>query len=117
VTGRSGDEGIDGIIKEDALGLDSVYVQAKRYKDGTVGRPAIQAFVGALSGQHASKGVFITTSAFSSEARQFVRTITQKVSLIDGEELARLMIRTGVGVATTETLELKRIDSDYFEEE
>jgi len=115
--GKSGDGGIDGIIKEDVLGLDVIYLQAKRYDNATVGRPAIQQFVGALSGRHANKGVFITTSSFSPDAQNYASAITQKVILIDGEQLARLMIRTGVGVTTTETLELKRVDSDYFEEE
>lgn len=114
--GRSGDEGIDGIIKEDKLGLDTIYIQAKRWQ-GTVGRPEIQRFVGALQGQRARKGVFITTSDFSREARDYAGNIDSKVVLIDGEQLALLMIDHNVGVATTQVYELKRIDSDYFAEE
>lgn len=114
--GRSGDEGIDGIIKEDRLGLDTIYIQAKRWQ-GTVGRPEIQRFVGALQGQRARKGVFITTSDFSREARDYAANIDSKVVLIDGEQLALLMIDHNVGVATTQVYELKRIDSDYFIEE
>src|SRR5687768_8500922 len=97
--GRSGDEGIDGVIKEDKLGLDTIYVQAKRWQ-ATVGRPDIQQFAGALHGQHARKGVFLTTSTFSKEARDYVARIDVKIILIDGDELARLMIRHGVGVTT-----------------
>jgi restriction system protein len=114
--GKSGDEGVDGIIKEDRLGLDVIYVQAKRWQN-TVGRPDIQQFAGALQGQRARKGVFITTSAFSAEARDFVARIDPRIVLVDGEELARLMIAHGVGVTTATTYELKRVDSDYFVEE
>lgn len=114
--GRTGDEGIDGVIKEDKLGLDTIYVQAKRWQ-ATVGRPQIQQFAGALHGQHARKGVFLTTSTFSQDARDYVAKIDVKIVLIDGQELARLMIRHGVGVTTVATYELKRIDSDYFAEE
>jgi restriction system protein len=114
--GRSGDEGIDGIIKEDRLGLDVIYVQAKRWQN-TIGRPHIQQFAGALQGQRARKGVFITTSSFSTEARDYAARIDTRIVLIDGEELARLMIAHGVGVATAATYELKRVDSDYFVEE
>jgi len=113
--GKSGDEGIDGIISEDRLGLDIVYLQAKRW-DGTVGRPEIQRFVGALHGKRAKKGVFISTGSFSSEAVAYVEHIDPKVVLIDGKRLAQLMIDFEVGVATTRTLQIKRIDSDYFEE-
>jgi restriction system protein len=113
--GRSGDEGVDGVIKEDKLGLDTIYVQAKRW--GTVGRPQIQQFAGALHGQHSRKGVFLTTSTFSQDARDYVAKIDVNIVLIDGQELARLMIRHGVGVTTVATYELKRIDSDYFTEE
>jgi len=113
--GRPGDEGIDGIIKEDRLGLDVVYVQAKRW-EGTVGRPAIQSFVGALHGQHARKGVFITTSDFAQTARDYARTIDSKIVLIDGKTLARLMIDYDIGVAAVATYELKRVDTDYFAE-
>jgi restriction system protein len=114
--GGSGDEGIDGIIKEDRLGLDLVYLQAKRW-EGTVGRPEVQKFVGALHGKRAKKGVFITTSKFSDDAKNYVQTIDPKVILIDGRMLAELMIDHGVGTTTTETLHVKRIDSDYFTEE
>lgn len=114
--GRSGDEGIDGIINEDRLGLDVVYVQAKRW-DRTVGRPEVQAFAGSLEGQRAQKGVMITTSAFSPDARQFVKQIGKKIVLIDGHELADYMIDFGVGVNTTRVYELKEIDESYFEAE
>lgn len=112
--GRSGDGGIDGIIKEDRLGLDAIYVQAKRWKDG-VGRPQIQAFVGALTGHRARKGVFITSSSFSREAREYVRNLDAKVVLIDGETLADYMIEVGLGVTLLQTYEVKRLDSDFFE--
>jgi len=112
--GRSGDEGIDGIIKEDKLGLDVIYVQAKRWQD-TVGRPDIQKFAGALQGQRANKGVFITTSTFSRDAEDYVNAINSKIILIDGERLAGLMIDHNVGVAPVGVYELKRVDSDYFE--
>lgn len=114
--GRSGDEGIDGIIKEDRLGLDIIYLQAKRW-EGSVGRPELQKFAGALQGQRARKGIFITTSAFSREALDYTRNIDMKIILIDGPKLAELMIDHGVGVTTEATYELKRIDSDYFSEE
>lgn len=113
--GRSGDEGIDGVISEDRLGLDIVYIQAKRW-EGTVGRPEIQKFVGALHGKRAKKGVFITTGSFSSDAVTYVETIDPKVVLIDGRRLATLMIDFDVGVTTTATYHSKRVDSDYFEE-
>jgi restriction system protein len=112
----TGDEGIDGIIKEDKLGLDFIYIQAKRWGDKTVGRPDIQSFVGALDGQRASKGIFITTSKFADTAQEYVKTITKKVILVDGEQLAGFMIDYGLGVSTTVTYELKRIDNDYFGE-
>lgn len=114
--GRSGDGGIDGMIKEDKLGLDAIYIQAKRWEN-TVGRPEIQKFVGALTGQRARKGLFITTSDFSSEAHDYVSRIETKVVLIDGETLAQLMIDHNVGVSTITTYELKKIDTDYFTEE
>ncbi|MGE0384608.1 MAG: restriction endonuclease [Gammaproteobacteria bacterium] len=114
--GRSGDEGIDGIIKEDRLGLDIIYIQAKRW-EGVVGRPELQKFAGALQGQRARKGIFLTTSSFSREATDFVRQIDSKIILIDGQRLANLMIEHGVGVTTEATYELKRIDTDYFSEE
>lgn len=113
--GKSGDEGIDGIIKEDRLGLDAIYIQAKRW-DGVVGRPEIQKFAGALQGQRANKGVFITTSYFSIEARRFVESISSKIILIDGKELAEFMIDFNVGVSKVTTYELKKVDSDYFNE-
>jgi len=114
--GRAGDEGIDGIINEDRLGLDVIYLQAKKW-DGTVGRPEIQKFVGALHGKRAKKGICITTGTFSSEAVQYVATIDPKVVLIDGQQLANLMIDWNVGVAPVASYEVKRIDSDYFAEE
>ena len=113
--GRSGDGGIDGVIDEDALGLDAVYVQAKRYAPGnTVGRPAIQQFVGSLTGEGATKGVFVTTSAFSAEARAYADRVAQRVVLIDGARLARLMIAHDVGVRTRQTYAVKTVDEDYF---
>ncbi|MBK6767612.1 MAG: restriction endonuclease [Ardenticatenales bacterium] len=113
--GRSGDEGIDGIIKQDRLGLDNIYLQAKRWGESTVGRKEIQAFVGALSGRGASKGVFITTSTFSREARDYAKALqTPTLSLIDGIELARLMINVDLGVSLEERFDVKRIDSDFF---
>ncbi len=114
--GRSGDEGIDGIIKEDRLGLDVIYLQAKRW-DSTVGRPEIQRFVGALHGKRAKKGVFITTGKFSADALEYVATIDPKVILIDGRTLVEHMIDFNLGVTTATTYEIKRIDSDYFSEE
>lgn len=115
VTQLSNDEGIDGIIYEDKLGLDRIYIQAKRWSN-QVGRPVIQQFSGALSGQNATKGVFITTSTFSKEARQYVEGLHQKIVLIDGQELARYMIEYNVGVSVKKIYEVKRIDTDYFEE-
>ncbi len=114
--GRSGDGGVDGIIKEDRLGLDAIYVQAKRW-DGAVGRPEIQKFAGALQGQRARKGIFITTSSFTSEAHEYIERIDSKIVLIDGETLSRLMIDYNVGVAPLAVYELKKVDLDYFTEE
>jgi restriction system protein len=114
--GSAGDEGIDGIISEDRLGLDTIYIQAKRW-EGTVGRPEIQKFVGALHGKRARKGVFITSGVFSSEAVDYVSRIDPRVVLIDGRELAEYMLDLNLGVTTRSTYELKRIDSDYFAEE
>lgn len=111
--GRSGDEGIDGIIKEDRLGLDIVYVQAKRWQSG-VGRPEIQKFAGALAGKRARKGIFITTSTFSADAREYVSNIEAKIVLIDGKQLTDFMIDNNVGVTTEAAYEIKKIDSDYF---
>ena len=104
---------IDGIIKEDKLGLDTIYIQAKRWEN-VVSRPEIQKFVGALAGQRARKGIFITTSRFSKEAEDYSNTIDAKLVLIDGMKLAQLMIENNVGVSTTNVIEIKRIDSDYF---
>lgn len=114
--GRSGDGGIDGIIKEDKLGLDAIYIQAKRWNN-TVGRPDVQAFVGSLEGHRANKGVFITTSTFSNEARDYVRQIGKKIVLIDGVTLSELMIDHGVGVSDVVSYTVKEIDRDYFAEE
>jgi len=114
--GKSGDGGIDGIIKEDKLGLDTIYIQAKRWEN-TVGRPEIQKFVGALTGQRAKKGLFISTSNFTSDAMDYVSRVDTKIVLIDGETLAQLMIDHNVGVSTIATYDLKKIDSDYFTEE
>jgi restriction system protein len=115
--GRSGDGGVDGVVNEDPLGLDRVYVQAKRYDSTTVGRPDVQAFVGSLVGLGATKGVFVTTSTFSSQARDFVRHIPQRVVLIDGQQLAELMIEHEVGVRTSRSISFKRLDEDFFTEE
>jgi restriction system protein len=112
--GRSGDGGVDGVIKEDRLGLDVVYVQAKRW-EGTVGRPEIHKFAGALQGQRARKGVFITTSSFSREAEDYVDRIDNRIVLIDGETLTDLMIDFNIGVTGVDTYQIKRLDSDYFE--
>lgn len=114
--GQTGDGGIDGVIKEDRLGLDIVYIQAKRW-NSPVSRPEIQKFAGALAAEHARKGVFITTSDFTRDALEYVKRIDSKIVLIDGNQLAQLMIDHGVGVATVTTYELKRVDSDYFTEE
>lgn len=113
--GQSGDEGIDGIISEDRLGLEMVYLQAKRW-EGTVGRPEIQKFVGALHGRRAKKGVFITTGSFSSEAKAYVQTIDPKVALVDGKQMAEFMIDFDLGVSLAKAYEVKKIDSDYFDE-
>ncbi len=113
--GQSGDAGIDGIIKEDKLGLDAVYVQAKRWAN-TVGRPVVQSFAGSLEGQRANKGVLITTSDFSNEARDYVGRIQKKIVLIDGSQLADLMIDHGIGVSDVTTYTLRQVDSDYFSE-
>jgi restriction system protein len=113
--GKSGDGGIDGIIKEDKLGLDTIYIQAKR-KEANVGRPEVQKFAGALQGVRARKGVFITTSSYSSDALDFVRNIDSKIVLIDGAELSRLMTEYGVGVSVQRVVKVMRLDGDYFEE-
>jgi len=116
VVGRSGDGGIDGIIKEDKLGLDIIYIQAKKWEN-VVSRPEIQKFVGALQGRRAKKGIFITTSRFSKEATEYVEMIDNKVILIDGAELTKLMIENEVGVTRISTHYVRRLDSDYFLEE
>jgi restriction system protein len=116
--GKSGDQGIDGIIKEDRLGLDIIYIQAKRWADNNaVGRPEIQKFVGALAGQGAKKGIFITTSYFTQEALEYAPRNEIKIVLIDGEELSQLMIDYNLGVSTQKIYEIKRIDHDYFGDE
>ena len=114
--GQTGDEGIDGIIKEDRLGLDVIYIQAKRW-EGTVGRPEIQKFVGALHGKRAQKGVFITTGRFSEEAIDYAQNIGSKIILIDGRALSEYMIDFNLGTSTAAKYEVKRVDSDYFTEE
>ena len=115
VVGRSGDGGIDGIIKEDPLGLDRVYVQAKRWEPD-VSRPVVQAFAGALQGRRAQKGIFITTSNFSNKARKYVETIDSTVILIDGDQLVQLMIKYNVGVSAGQPYQIKQVDSEYFGE-
>jgi restriction system protein len=118
LTARSGDGGVDGIINEDALGLDAVYIQAKRYAPGnTVDRPALQAFVGMMTGEGAEKGVFVTTSTFTSGAKAYVEKVQQRIVLIDGKAFAELAVRHNVGVRNRQTYHLKRVDEDYFSEE
>ena len=113
--GRTGDGGVDGVINEDRLGLDRIYVQAKRYGTGNaIGRPDVQAFVGSLVGLGATKGVFVTASTFSTQARDFVRHLTQRIILIDGQTLADLIVEHGIGVRTSQTITLQRVDEDYF---
>lgn len=114
--GRSGDGGIDGIIKEDRLGLDVVYIQAKRWDSNSVGRPDVMQFAGALQAQKATKGIFITTSRFTEEARNYVFQIGSKIVLIDGEQLTNLMIENDIGVSTISLYPVKKIDTDYFDE-
>lgn len=116
--GKSGDGGIDGVIDEDRLGLDRIYVQAKRYAvDSPIGRPAIQGFVGSLVGFGASKGVFVTTSSFSQHAKDYAAGLPQRIILIDGRRLAELMIEFGVGVRVSRMVQVKRLEDDYFEGE
>lgn len=116
--GRHGDEGIDGVIDQDKLGLDTIYIQAKKWKlDSSVGRPEIHKFVGALAGQHARRGVFITTTKFTQEAKKYAESIDAKVILIDGERLAELMIDYNVGVSLSTTYEIKKVDHDFFSDE
>jgi len=114
--GKTRDGGVDGLIKQDRLGLDTVYIQAKRW-EGSVGSPELQKFVGSLDGHHATKGVFITTSKFSDEARKYLDRVTKKVVLIDGEQLAELMIEHGIGTMEDSTYTVKKLDLDYFTEE
>ena len=114
--GKSGDGGIDGVIDEDRLGLDRIYVQAKRYASTIVGRPEIQGFVGSLVGVSANKGVFVTTSTFSRQAIDYVKALQQRVVLIDGNRLSELMIEFGVGVRVSRVVEVKRLDEDFFAE-
>jgi restriction system protein len=116
VVGGSGDEGIDGIIKEDKLGLDTIYIQAKRWTN-TVGRPDIQRFAGALQGQRARKGVFISTSAFSADARGYAANLQTTIVLIDGPQLAQLMLDHGIGVSESGSFKLLKMDEDYFSED
>ena len=113
--GRAGDGGIDGVINEDRLGLDVIYIQAKRW-EGTVGRPEIQKFAGALQGQRAKKGIFITTSDFTKDANDYAAMIDSRIVLINGTRLCNLMIDHGIGVTRATSYEVKRLDSDYFEE-
>jgi restriction system protein len=113
VVGGGGDQGIDGVIKQDRLGLETIYLQAKRWTT-TVGRPEIQRFAGALQGQQGRKGVFITASTFSAEARSYISSIPTTIILIDGAQLAELMIDHNVGVTVVKSLQIKRVDSDYF---
>ncbi|MDB6040118.1 MAG: Restriction endonuclease [Verrucomicrobiales bacterium] len=114
--GKSSDEGIDGIIKEDRLGLDTIYIQAKKW-EGTISRPEIQKFAGALQGVRAKKGIFITTSEFRKEAEDYAAKIESKIVLIDGEQLWNYMIDFNIGVASQATYEIKRMDNDYFDED
>ena len=115
--GGINDEGIDGIIKEDKLGLDTIYIQAKRWDNFVVGRPEVQKFAGALQGKRAKKGIFITTSKYTNEALEYALAIENKIILIDGNQLSQYMIDFNVGVSTVNTYEVKKIDNDYFEEE
>lgn len=116
-TGKSGDAGLDGLVRQDALGLELIGVQAKRYdKNACVNRPEIQAFVGALQGAQASRGVFVTTGRFSAGARQFAEAVPMRLVLLDGEELTRAMVQYNVGVSARETFELKQVDEDFFDE-
>ena len=116
--GGTGDGGVDGVIRQDKFGLEQIYIQAKRYGSGTVGRPEIQSFVGALTGKQATRGVFITTSGFSKDAKEFARTIQpHRVILVDGEELVRLMIENKVGVIVSRTVEIVEIDENFFSDQ
>jgi len=115
--GQTGDDGIDGIINEDQLGLEVIYIQAKRWKPGnTVGSAALREFVGSLVGQDATKGVFVTTSSFSPKAKAFAQKVAHRIILIDGDELSRLLVEHDVGVRSVQSIKLKRVDEDYFED-
>ena len=118
VTDESHDEGVDGVIKEDKLGLDIIYLQAKRWQKGnTIGRPELQNFVGSLTGKKCNKGVFITTSTFTKSAKKYIKEISEKqLVFIDGSELTKLMVNYNVGVSTESSYEIKKMDFDYFEE-
>ena len=113
--GKTGDEGIDGIIKEDILGLDAIYIQAKKW-DGTIGRPEIQKFAGALQGQRAKKGIFITTGNFSNDAKEYISKIDSKIVLVDGNQLGDYLIDNNIGIMIEKTYQIKKVNSDYFEE-
>lgn len=115
--GKPHDGGVDGVIKEDKLGLDLIYIQAKRWKDTTIGSNEVQSFVGALAGRKARRGVFITTSKFSREAIEYAKSLENKIILVDGEQLTGFMFEYGVGLSTTNTYTVKRIDNDFFEED
>lgn len=115
--GRAGDGGIDGIIKEDRLGLDVIHIQAKRWDNRTIGWQDVQAFAGSLDGVRAKKGIFITTSSFSADALAFVERIDKRIVLIDGHRLGELMFDFGVGVTEVASYAIKRVDSDFFSEE
>jgi restriction system protein len=115
IVGKTGDGGIDGVINQDKLGLDVVYIQAKRWDGHNVGGKELRAFVGALSGRKANKGVFITTASFTPDAKSYIKDVQQKIVLIDGEQLAQLMIDHEIGVTTSRKYEVKKIDNDYFE--
>ncbi len=115
--GKSGDGGVDGVIKEDRLGLEQIYIQAKRWDDASVGRPEIQKFVGALLGKRARKGIFLTTSTFTKDAREYASSLETKVILIDGTELAAFMFDFEVGISTESTYVVKRVDNDFFEDD
>lgn len=117
VTGKSGDEGIDGEISQDKLGLEKIYIQAKRYKDATIGRPTIQQFAGSLLGKKANKGVFITTSDFSSEAKEYAKLAGQNIILIDGQKLVELMIEYNIGVSEYDKFVIKKVDHDFFSDD
>jgi restriction system protein len=115
--GRSGDGGIDGIIKEDRLGLEVIHIQAKRWDSKSVGRPDVQSFAGSLDGVRAKKGIFITTSSFSADAHAYVDRIDKRIVLIDGDQLVTLMYDFGIGVTPTASYAVKRVDTDFFGEE